>query len=60
LIPWKKKATNMTTETDLPHLRLLNTGLADSPFRVEVAHLGAVQAQDSFCCGQLLESAKSY
>ena len=39
----------MTTEIDLPHLRLLNTGLIGSPFQSPeevVAHLGAVQAQD--------------
>jgi Winged helix DNA-binding domain len=39
----------MTTEIDLPHFRLLNTGLASSPFQSPdevVTHLGAVQAQD--------------
>jgi Winged helix DNA-binding domain len=39
----------MTTEIDLPHFRLLNTGLTSSPFQSPdevVTHLGAVQAQD--------------
>ena len=39
----------MTTEIDVSHFRLLNTGLAISPFQSPeqvVRHLGAMQAQD--------------
>jgi hypothetical protein len=49
----------MTTEIDLPHLRLLNPGLNSSPFQSPdevVKHLGAVQAQD--IAAALLESAE--